>query len=384
MPLESIFKLINANEHIPFIKYNPGMRLENIYRLYTNGYYSSNGSKIPTLYVDFDYKKTKILNLAKELSKRKKVGYYVKYNEKEIYYEFLENGSIEVKISFEEPQTVDFINNLVFESLNDMLLNKIKHYLKQSGYNYDLFNSIYDENIKINTMDYIFNIKENKKINVNKIVKCVSSIFNINNGIMKKSDDVISLTYKRVSSFHKMNSIMTFITLSGKKKLREVEIVELLQENFRLSEKEAATYISQWQESVIVKVNINENEMAEIESNPGFEVLIKSNIMNKTMEFDQGTTVLIKDINNIHYIKFLNIYINALLLLLFYNELIDDEIFNNLCKGRAIKEIKEMKELKADKEEIKDDGKMKYEKIKVMMRRKMRWMIFFFYALRRC
>ena len=72
LPLESIFKLINSDENIEFIKYNPGTRIENIYRLYTNGYYSQNGSKIPTLFVDNNYKKSKIIKkLAKELSRRK-------------------------------------------------------------------------------------------------------------------------------------------------------------------------------------------------------------------------------------------------------------------------------------------------------------------------
>ena len=39
---------------MPLIKYNPGTRLENIYRLYTGKHYSTNGSKIPQLYVDYN------------------------------------------------------------------------------------------------------------------------------------------------------------------------------------------------------------------------------------------------------------------------------------------------------------------------------------------
>ena len=36
IPLDTLFKLIKTNINIPFIKYNPGNRRENIYRLFTN------------------------------------------------------------------------------------------------------------------------------------------------------------------------------------------------------------------------------------------------------------------------------------------------------------------------------------------------------------
>ena len=72
LPLEILFKIINSNEEMPLVKYNPGSRLENIYRLYTGKNYSSNGSKIPQLYVDYNYRKIQINKLSRELSKRKK------------------------------------------------------------------------------------------------------------------------------------------------------------------------------------------------------------------------------------------------------------------------------------------------------------------------
>ena len=34
-PIESIFKNIHANHEIPVVKYNPGYKRENLYRLYT-------------------------------------------------------------------------------------------------------------------------------------------------------------------------------------------------------------------------------------------------------------------------------------------------------------------------------------------------------------
>ena len=46
LPLDMIFKLIHATKKIPLIKFNPGSRQENIYRLYTNKT-AKDGKKIP-------------------------------------------------------------------------------------------------------------------------------------------------------------------------------------------------------------------------------------------------------------------------------------------------------------------------------------------------
>ena len=46
LPLDTIFKRIHAIPNIPFIKYNPGFKRENIYRLYSDKI-ATNGKKIP-------------------------------------------------------------------------------------------------------------------------------------------------------------------------------------------------------------------------------------------------------------------------------------------------------------------------------------------------
>ena len=47
-PLDLLFRNINTTPQIPFIKYNPGNRRENMYRLYSNSI-SMDGKKIPLL-----------------------------------------------------------------------------------------------------------------------------------------------------------------------------------------------------------------------------------------------------------------------------------------------------------------------------------------------
>ena len=48
LPLELIFKVINADKNRVMIKYNPGKKKEKIYRLYSDGI-ARNGLKIPYL-----------------------------------------------------------------------------------------------------------------------------------------------------------------------------------------------------------------------------------------------------------------------------------------------------------------------------------------------
>jgi hypothetical protein len=66
IPLEVIFKLIHANKNIPFIKFNPSRKKENIYRLYCDKV-SKNGKKIPFL------SKGLIFKLMKSIKGSKKV-----------------------------------------------------------------------------------------------------------------------------------------------------------------------------------------------------------------------------------------------------------------------------------------------------------------------
>ena len=46
--LDAIFKLLNSSKHFPFIKFNPGNKMENIYRFYCNKI-SKDNKKIPLI-----------------------------------------------------------------------------------------------------------------------------------------------------------------------------------------------------------------------------------------------------------------------------------------------------------------------------------------------
>ena len=70
IPLEQLFKILHATKEIPFIKYNPGFRRENLLRLFSDKQ-TFNGTKIPAL------SKAMIIKLIKGIGKNKTISMYL-------------------------------------------------------------------------------------------------------------------------------------------------------------------------------------------------------------------------------------------------------------------------------------------------------------------
>ena len=141
--------------------------------------------------------------------------------------------------------------------------NKLDH-------KFTTFKSLYDDNIEINDIIYEININYNEKIDVNKHISCLSSIFNIHKGVMKTSKDEINMTFKRVSSFKQMDSINAFITICRRNNMGVTEITENLQNNFSLDEEQSQKYLQDWQRNIDLTLETYENKTITIESNPTF------------------------------------------------------------------------------------------------------------------
>ena len=192
IPLEIIFKLLHTSETIPLIKYNPGNRFENIYRLYTNKN-SKRGKKIPFL------SKSKIIRLRKNIGKHKQVSVYISIEKYEIICSFEKNGDIHIDLDLNEVISIDAAEKLIKKAIKP-LLSTVGNFLGQSGYSYLTFNKLDDHNITIKNITYISSIPITKKFNIKKYQNCVSSIFNI---IHDKLQDGIVLRFKRTSYFKK-------------------------------------------------------------------------------------------------------------------------------------------------------------------------------------
>ena len=319
LPLEILFKTIHSNEKMPLIKFNQGEGYENIYRIYTDDYISLSGVKIPYLYVKNNFKKIKILELMRSLSKTTSIGFYIieKYLQQsfEIYCEFLENGNIHIKVDCPILISKDQAETLIKKSINENILIHITSYLKQSGYEYVVFNNFFEDNIEIVDINYTFK-KENKKVlKLSSYTGCISSIFNLLSKDALKTSDEIMLTYKRVSGFKVMDSIKAFITTQRQKGLIGPILIQAMMENFPEkipSQQKANEILAEWNEEISTTIETFGNKLIKIENNPGFNTIIT----NELTSGQNNTVVIVKNINDIEYIKYLSVFVTSLLKIL--------------------------------------------------------------------
>ena len=227
-PLDIIFKLIHATKDIPFIKFNPGMRQENIYKLYSEKK-SITGKKIPYL------SKGIIFKLLKLIGNSKRVAMYIIKNDIPIIVEFNSNATIYVKLQLNESKDLIFIQQMIKEIVNP-LIDILQTNIEQSGYTLNYFDNILSNNIEIININYYANIEILKNIDLNSIKSCISNIFNI---IKYKLNEGIVMRYKRVSNYNEMNAIDSNIVELLKREFNEQEIINNLIDNYKLSQEDA-------------------------------------------------------------------------------------------------------------------------------------------------
>ena len=323
--LESLFKLINSSETYPMIKYNPGKKLENIYRFYCDKVIDK--KKIPIL------NKSLIFKYAKFLGKTNTISFYVNTQDEllindinEFLIEIDDTGTINIKIDLKNIINLNTINTLIANYIN----NIIKFIKKLSiNNNIELFDNLLDKNIEINSITYVSNINIKGAITFKNINNCISYLFNIINN----STNEIDLRYKHVSNFNIMNAEDSFILELIKQKINENEILDKLQENFKLSLEDAKFKLISVINSLKMVQNTFNNKKIKIKNNPGFLTKFKKTSSTNLM-------VSIENIDNINYLDYLPLYIDSIIKIIF-------NLVNNATIEKNIKDLC-TKKLKVD------------------------------------
>ena len=140
LPLDIIFKQIHSTKEIPFIKYNPGLRRENMFRFYSETI-AKNGKKIPFL------KKNHIFNISRQTGKNRQISFYIQKNTKkqvvELFIDFEHNGNIRIRSSLSKSISSNDIETIIFNTLNPIIIS-INEFLEKSGYTIAYFNNLTD------------------------------------------------------------------------------------------------------------------------------------------------------------------------------------------------------------------------------------------------
>jgi len=317
--LETLFKLFTSSELYPFIKYNPGKKMENLYRLYCLKEISD--KKVPLL------SKTLILKYAKFLGKSHTISFYVNSkdelfinNVNEFLIELEDNGIINVKIDFKNVIDLNKINNLIAINVNNIIKFIRKFVVNNS---IELFDNLLNKNVEINSINYMTNIKIKGSLKSNAIANCSSYLFNT---ISSNSDEII-MRYKNVSNFSIMNSEESYIIELIKQKSTEMDILHKLKENFNLSLEDARIRLIEVINSLKLLQNTFNHKKITIKNNPGFLTVFKKTTSN-------NLSISIENIDNINYLDCLPMYIDSITKILF--SLIEDDFIkleiNNICK----------------------------------------------------
>jgi len=300
IPLEIIFKKISSSLTIPLIKYNPGPRKENIYRLFCKTK-TSNGSKIPIL------SKAIIFKLVRSIGNMKSIAFYVYHKQKEFVVEVYETGLIVVSLNKMGAPTdftslaIDELNILLLQCVNP-IIEKIQEIINNSfsspSNTLQLFTSITDNKMKIIKMDYEMKLPITHKVNVLRYIKCLRNVF-----IFEKENQ---MRYTRVSNFNKENSIEIFVMDSIKNKMNIRDILISLVENYSLTQKDALQLLTKITNEIQLELNVRKR-LIEIKENSGFPVYLFLDTRAETL------TITISNIDNIFYITTIPIFIDSLL-----------------------------------------------------------------------
>jgi len=292
LPLESIFKRIHANETRPFIKFNPGFRRENMYRLYADKL-TKNGEKVPYM------KKNLIIRLAKELGRKKIISFYIYDTLSEIYVDLENTGNVKIRGIWKEAMNIEEIQRQLMEKANP-IISTINAYLESSGHSIQHFESLHQSNIQIGEVTYLWKTRVRlNSIQLNKLY--LTPIFELYDTDAALDDENgVELRFKRVDNYRDMDVQEIFMTEIFKKTNDIIEINKLFREQFRLSEDEAMQKISAYLS--------DEYRGQDISDSPGFPVYMK--ITNSGGSIFSAEVTISK---HFEYVDILNMYIEGIL-----------------------------------------------------------------------
>jgi hypothetical protein len=333
LSLDTIFKKIHCEEGIPFIKFNPGKRLDNIYKLFTSGS-SKSGRKIPYL------PKSDIFRLMKTVARKKGVAVYINYTYSNpsmpahkathlsipVICEIEADGSVHVKTYFKHTFSIDEVTEIIKATVNPTL-NIIKDYVEQSGYNMNLFTDFYNDDIEIVNVEYFSKLAITRNIEIKSMIKCISSVFNEIEGSLKKG---ILLRYKRVSNYNDMTSQEAYIVEMLNKRHTDREIIDGLRENYMLDEDAAKLKIAGLLTSIqMQQLSRYRGGSIRIKNNPGFLTKITKE------QFNNIISIEISNINNLMFLPSLQMYIDSIIRI--YQDPGTTDVpydkINELCRG---------------------------------------------------
>jgi hypothetical protein len=296
LPLEVIFKNIHCKKNIPFIKYNPGNRRENIYRFYTEKI-TRDGKNIPYL------SESMISKIGKEIGNQKQISIFIQHTEKEgeqhipFYLNIENDGDISIHTHFKQPILLNDLNELL-KRVVQPVIDDINVFLEPTGYSIHSFESLQQPNLEIIHLKYSIETLLEKVFDYQKYFGCFSSIFDLIEE--NEKEGTVKMRYKRVENFREMDAQSLLITKYYKTPDNIVDVIQALMKNYKMTEETAKLRFIEY-------LNNYKDLQGKRIDNPGFAVSFNVH------SFDQRLSIVIEDILSVEYLTPLSIYLDTLI-----------------------------------------------------------------------
>jgi len=286
LPLEVIFKNIHATMRIPFIKYNPGIRREKIYRFYSEAI-TNMGSKIPFL------DKNIIMVLSKTMAKSHQIAFYMPMQaqakaalqaavqaavqdtapeQSQIEIGLFANGDIRIKCKLATPLQIKELETLIKVNVN-YLIGQVNDFLFRSSFQLRTFENFSADTIEVVDIKYKMSLMITKNIRFQDQWNLLQFLFD--NPPKGSLEEGIHMRYTRVENYVKMNDESSHIAELFKQTENEREIVGSLMDKFGMTEEQAILRIAQFFDEFSKIEGHYVNKNIEIVDNPGFPVVFR-------------------------------------------------------------------------------------------------------------
>jgi hypothetical protein len=286
-PLEYLFKHIHSTELLPFIKYNPGNRRENMYRLFSKEM-SKTGKKIPML------EENVIFRLKREMKKGHHLSVFIDMEDPVFVY-IDTHGKTLIHCVLKGAREISILETQLKNSLNELFEN-ISNILQPLGYVAPSFLGFHDSRIHNMNIQYAFSLPLEYKI-ILKSKYFLSSVFDVIDTDITKT---AKIRFKRVENYKEMDTKASMIVEIIGRGGSNSQIIDMLVENFGMNEESAilefGEFRSQYQ---LFKERVLEN--------PGFPIYFTMKSLKNELN------VSVQDITSVAYLEPIFIYLDSFL-----------------------------------------------------------------------
>lgn len=296
IPLDALFRTMHASKEMPFIKYNPGSRRENMYRLYSEKI-SANGKKIPYL------PESVIMRLSRETGRGHQLSMYLKVPLSEqdavfqdVYVHLDATSQIHITGELTTLMDADTLGEFLKTAVTP-ILDTLRGLLQSSGYVLRNFHSLTDPSIESARYTFQAVVPIEKTVKMADQMSYVSSVFDV---ISTDNSKETVLRFKRVENFREMDAQDALITQVYTRAGHSRPVIQSLIDNYQMTEEEAVLRVAKYSSE-------HQEFNGKILDNPGFPAVFRMQPLKNEMLIEIG------EISAIAYIDVLAVYVDTVL-----------------------------------------------------------------------